>query len=94
MAEIASNLNCSVHKVVYWMDKYQIKRRSYSEAVYLKLNPNGDPFKIKQKLTSWDNFLLGLGIGIFLGEGNKVVHQSLRVANSDPYILIEHLLSF
>ena len=33
------------------MNKNNIKRRSRSEASYLKANPNGDPFKIKDNLT-------------------------------------------
>ncbi len=44
MSGIAVNLQCSIHKVAYWMSKYGIKRRSRSEALYVKLNPKGDPF--------------------------------------------------
>lgn len=87
MAEIASLLGCSVHKVAYWMDKHGIKRRSRSEATYIKLNPNGDPFKIKTNLTRKEEFLFGLGIGIYWGEGTKVTPHSVRVANTDPEIL-------
>lgn len=87
MQDIGRQLNCSVHKVVYWMSKYGIKRRTMSEATYLKANPNGDPFKIKLKLLPQDWFLFGLGIGIYLGEGNKMSRCSLRVANTDTRIL-------
>lgn len=41
MPEIAIKLQCSIHKVVYWMNKYGIKRRDRSEALYVKLNPKG-----------------------------------------------------
>ena len=51
MAEIAKMYSCSVNKIVYWMDKYEIKRRSISDAVYIKQNPNGNPFKIKSNLS-------------------------------------------
>ena len=51
MQDISRQLNCSVHKVVYWMDKYDVKRRTRSEATYIKANPGGDPFKIKTKLS-------------------------------------------
>lgn len=47
MIEIATKLKCSPHKIVYWMNKYSLQRRSLSNAMYVKLNPNGDPFKIK-----------------------------------------------
>jgi uncharacterized protein YjcR len=46
MAEIATQLGCSVNKVVYWMDRYGIARRRWDEASYVKHNPKGDPFAI------------------------------------------------
>lgn len=88
LAEAAKTLSCSVNKIRYWMDKYQIPRRSISDGVYLKLNPKGDPFKIKNNLSKEEMFLFGLGIGIYWGEGTKAdTCSSLRVANSDPGIL-------
>jgi len=87
MAEIADTLQCSVHKVQYWMDKYNLKRRSRSVAQYRKLNPNGDPFSIKTELSKKQTFLHGLGLGIYMGEGEKVSKSGIRVANSDPYII-------
>lgn len=87
-AEIAKTFGCSVHKIKYWMGKYKIPSRSISEAVYLKSNPTGDPFKIKENLSKSDIFLFGLGIGIFWGEGNKsILTSGLRVANTDPGII-------
>jgi uncharacterized protein YjcR len=65
MAEIAKKIGCSINKIAYWMDKYKIKRRSNSEATYVKRNPNGDPFKIKNKLNLKEQRLQGLGIGIY-----------------------------
>lgn len=88
LTEISETLKCPLHKVRYWMNKYKIKKRSISEAVYLKLNPDGDPFKIKAHLSREEMFLLGLGVGIYWGEGTKVDSiSSLKVANSDPGIL-------
>ncbi|MGD0523297.1 MAG: hypothetical protein ABSA43_01935 [Candidatus Microgenomates bacterium] len=87
MAEISSILKCSNHKIVYWMDKYNIKRRNRSEASYIKQNPNGDPFKIKQKLNDRETFLLGLTLGIYWGEGNKSTPHSLSVTNTDSGLL-------
>lgn len=88
MIDIAELSYCSVHKVAYWMEKYGIKRRSINDAIYLKLNPNGDPFKIKKVLSRSDFFLYGLGLGIYWGEGDKSPKQSVRVANTDPGLLI------
>lgn len=87
MPEIAKKLNCSIHKVVYWMDKYEVKRRSWSDATYLKRNPTGDPFTIKEKLDSNDQYLLGLALGIYWGEGEKTSPNAIRVSNTDPYLL-------
>jgi hypothetical protein len=87
MTDIAAHLHCSIHKVVYWMEKYDIKRRSHSEATYLKENPNGDPFTINKKLTFEEKYLYGVAIGIYLGEGNKTINHSLRITNTNPLIL-------
>ncbi|MCR4264359.1 MAG: hypothetical protein NUV98_06605 [Candidatus Roizmanbacteria bacterium] len=88
MKEISQILHCSQNKIVYWMNKYGITRRMRSEAVYIKANPLGDPFNIKQKLLPEDRFLLGLGIGLYWGEGEKVSKYSVRVANTDPYLIL------
>lgn len=87
MWEISQGLGCSVHKVVYWMNKYDIARRTWSEASYVKLNPGGDPFLIKQELTFFDQFLLGLGLGIYFGEGEKVSRHGIRVANTNVKLI-------
>lgn len=87
MMDIAKYLNCSVHKVVYWMDKYKIQRRSFSEAVYLAENPNGDPFNIRTKLSPIEERLYGLGLGIYWGEGEKISKGKVRVSNSDPNLI-------
>ena len=87
MFQIAKHFGCSVHKVVYWMKKYDINRRSRSEAIYLFNNPNGDPFSIKNNLTEEEILLKGMGLGIYWGEGNKTSKNSLRVSNTDPYLI-------
>ncbi len=84
MQEIAVKLGCSVHKVVYWMDNYGIKRRSISDAVYLKNNPNGDPFRFSEPQTLEEAVLFGLGIGIYWGEGTKLNSMAVRMGNTDP----------
>ncbi len=87
LSEIAQKLNCSVHRVSYWMNKYRIPRRNRSDAMYLKLNPNGDPFNIKEINSLEEAISLGFGLGIYWGEGNKVSLHSIRVANSDPRMI-------
>lgn len=87
MPDIAKHLKCSVHKVVYWMTKHGITRRTWSESVYLKRNPKGDPFKIIENFTLESMFLFGLGLGIYWGEGEKASEHRVRVANTDPALL-------
>lgn len=92
MQEIADELRCSINKVQYWMDKYQMKRRSRSDALYIKHNPNGDPFKIKEKFNESDLVLLGLGLGLWWGEGNKRHSGVVRLGNSDPLLIRQFIL--
>ena len=88
MQEIADKMGWSLHKVSYWMDKCNISRRSPSEATYLKRNPNGDPFKIKNKLNKNEILLKGLGLGLYWGEGDKSSNNtSVRVSNTDPSLI-------
>lgn len=87
MMDIAKKLNKSHHQIVYWMSQYNITRRSWSEATYVKRNPNGDPFKVKKDLSTDEERLKGLGLGIFLGEGNKLFKSGIRVGNTNPFII-------
>ncbi|MBI4086014.1 MAG: hypothetical protein HY433_02090 [Candidatus Liptonbacteria bacterium] len=87
MQDIANILGCSLHKVKYWMEKQDVKARSISDAIYLKCNPHGDPFHIKEVKTLNEAKLLGLGLGLYWGEGNKKNKNSIRLGNTDPEII-------
>ena len=87
MKDISTVLGCSVHKVQYWLDHYGIPRRSISEAIYLKHNPDGDPFRFDPPRTSVDWKLFGVGIGLYWGEGTKANKSSVRLGNADPELL-------
>jgi hypothetical protein len=82
--EIAGQIDCSEHKVNYWMQKHGIRKRSLSDAMYAKNHPHGDGFTIKTKLTKKEARLLGLGVGLYWGEGHKKNLNSVRLANTDP----------
>jgi len=86
-AEIADVFKCSEHKINYWIKKFGIPKRSMSDAMYAKHNPNGDPFKIKNIATIKDAELFGLGLGLYWGEGNKKSKNSIRLGNTDPKII-------
>lgn len=87
LAEIATVLGVSVHKVTYWMQRYQIPRRKRFEANYLKHNPNGEPFVIKTELTIEEDKLKSLALGLYWGEGDKATSHAVRVTNSDPGVI-------
>lgn len=69
------------------MDTYDIPRRSISEAIYQKHNPYGDPFKVKAIKTRDEAKLLGLGLGLYWGEGTKANKHAVRLGNTDPDLL-------
>ncbi len=88
MFAISKKLNCSVNKVSYWMKYHNLKRRSISEGVYVKNNPNGDPFSFRLPATKEEQFLYGLGLGLYWGEGTKANKYSIRLGNTDPKIIL------
>lgn len=85
--DIADRLNYSESGIRYLLSKYAIPRRSISEAIYVKNNPNGDPFKIKELETQEDFKLFYISIGLYLGEGDKTSKHNVKLVNSNPYIL-------
>ncbi len=87
MKEVADLLGCSLHKVKYWMEGHNINIRSISEAVYLKNNPDGDPFRIQLPINLEEAKLFGLGMGLFWGEGTKANKDSVRLGNTDPKLI-------
>lgn len=91
--EISEKLGYSERGINYWMDKNGISRRTRSEAMYLKYNPNGNPFKIKKPKSLEESKLLGLGLGLYWGEGTKSSRHSVRLGNTDPE-LIRNFIEF
>jgi len=93
VSEISKIFNCSENKINYWMEKHNIKKRTISEAIYLKHNPNGDPFKFRYPKNKKEAELFGIGIGLYWGEGTKANKTAVRLGNSDP-ILLEKFMNF
>lgn len=87
VAQIADFLKCSEHKINYWIKKFGIEKRSLSDAMYARHNPDGDPFKIKEIDNINDAKLFGIGLGLYWGEGNKKNKNSIRLGNTDPDII-------
>lgn len=89
IAEIAG---CSQSKVNYWLKKFNIPKRSISEAIYTKRNPQGDPFLFKNHPPFTQSFLFGLGLGLYWGGGTKMNAMSVRLGNTDPHLVRLFLL--
>ncbi|MBT9169132.1 MAG: hypothetical protein DDT19_02484 [Syntrophomonadaceae bacterium] len=90
--EIAKSFHCSDGKINYWLEKYLIPKRSISDAIYTKHNPNGDPFSSRNTQTNNDSFLFGLGLGLYWGEGTKKNLRTIRLGNTDPHLIRAFLI--
>jgi hypothetical protein len=69
------------------MKKFRIQARTRGEALYVKNNPNGDPFKLKKKFKRNELILLGIGLGLWWGEGSKKHIGTIRLGNTDPCLI-------
>jgi hypothetical protein len=87
ISEIADILGKSETGINYWIKKYSIKKRTISEAIYLKNNPDGDPFTVKIPDNLYLSELKGIGIGLYWGEGSKKNKNSIKLCNTDPALI-------
>jgi hypothetical protein len=87
MHDIARTLKCSQNRVQYWLKRHGIQGRSRSDAAYAKHNPDGDPFSLKRRLGKHDLLLMGLGLGLWWGEGYKKHQKTIRLGNTDPDLI-------
>ena len=85
--EIAKTFRCSENKINYWLAKEKVKKRSISEAIYIKHNPNGDPFRFTLPINNDEAKLFGMGLGLYWGEGTKANKTCVRLGNSDVALL-------
>lgn len=86
-AQIAKKNGCSESKVHYWLQKYAIPKRSIADAVYVRCNSEGDPFSIQSPSKHNEWLLLGLGVGLYWGEGTKRSKNAVRLGNTDPELI-------
>jgi hypothetical protein len=70
-----------------WLGKHSILKRSISEAIYIKKNPGGDPFKLTPPKTLREAELFGMGLGLYWGEGTKADKNVVKLGNSDPELI-------
>lgn len=86
MTEIGQQLGVTHATVLYWLKKYGIARRSWSESAYVKLNPDGDPFTIPRVLSSQQRELTAAALLLYWAEGAKTL-SSTRLVNLDVRML-------
>jgi len=89
--QISKLFICSENKINYWLAKYNIKKRTISDAMYQFKNPLGDPFLIQKPKNKTEGILFGLGIGLYWGEGAKRGNGGVRLTNSDPKLVIKFI---
>ncbi|MFH1698135.1 MAG: hypothetical protein ABH882_03715 [Candidatus Omnitrophota bacterium] len=87
MMDSAKLLNVTPATVAYWMKQYCLKRRSISESAYVKQNPKGDPFCIKDKFTSEDKELFVACLMLYWAEGSRRNKHVIQLANLDHRML-------
>lgn len=88
MWDMARNISVTPATVVYWMKKHGLRRRTSSECAYAKQNPNGDPFKIKNRLSKSDKELLLCGLMLYWAEGSRKNKHTIQMANLDYKLIL------
>jgi len=85
--QIADRLDVTEPTVVYWLDKYRIRKRSISEAIYQRINSSGDPFKVKMDLSFDEEKLKVAGLMLWATEGSRKSKHTVYTSNSDPNLI-------
>ncbi len=86
MAETAHTLGTTHATVLYWLKRYGIARRSWSESTYVKLHPDGDPFQITSRLTRTQQELTAAALALHWAEGSKK-RDRVQIGNLDAEVL-------
>ena len=87
MMEIAGEVKTTHATVLYWLKKYEIPRRSWSQSAYVKQNRNGDPFTIPIALTTAQRELLAAALLLYWAEGDKTNKSGTKIGNLDGRML-------
>ena len=85
MKRVAEALGVSIDALVYFMRKYDLKRRTTSENEKIKFSKKSATFKIKANLSEKERKLKNVAISLYWGEGYKSEKaHGVDFANSDP----------
>ncbi len=85
--QIANRLGESESKVVYWIDKHKIPKRSLSDAIYHRHNGATDPFNIKTDLSPEEEKLKAFALALWITEGSPKRYDQVYTSNSNPDII-------
>lgn len=95
MKKISEDLKVSIDALVYFMRKYDLKRRTPSENEKIKFARKPLSFNIKTVLSFEEKELKIMGIMLYWGEGAKSgeygKNRCVDLANSDPKIILVFL---
>ncbi|MDP3996438.1 MAG: hypothetical protein Q8P86_01945 [bacterium] len=92
MSDIAKHYNVSLDKVVYFMRRNNLTRRSHSLNNSIRFERKPLSFKLKNKLTKYQLELKNFGIALYWGEGYKAEGGSgIDFANSDVKMIVVFL---
>ncbi len=87
MPDVAQTLSVTPAAVRYWMEKHRLRRRPNHESAYVKQNPDGGPFEIKNKLSESDRELLISCLMLYWAEGSRRNKHVIQLANLDERML-------
>ena len=86
VAQIAHDFNITISKVRYCLNKFEIPKRSISEAITnLNITKFGKiPFNLKKNLSVEEEELRVAGTMLYWAEGAKIGSNNIKFVNSDP----------
>ena len=89
MKKIADNLNVPWGAVYYFMRRYNLKRRTFSEENKIRFLRKEPSFCIKQNLSNYEKRLKMIGVVLYWSEGSKggQRQESVDFVNSDPAMM-------
>ena len=92
MRETGEELGVSIDAVVYFMRKYNLKRRTLKEDSVVRFKNKPLSYSLKEKLTVEQERLKMVGIALYWGEGYKTEKSSgIDLANSDVSMVLVFL---
>ena len=89
MQSVASRLGISIDAVSYFMRRHRLERRSVLENEVIKFDKKPLSYRLKNKLSTFENKLKLAGIMLYWGEGYKTIKsKGIDFANSDVSMIV------